>query len=104
MTFALSALRVTAERRLPGYLEHALKLGTPMGGDQYAFTSEAMTELAKYRKPMGLGDAVKGVIHAGVNMLPVSEERKTAIKGCAPCAERAARLNKLIPHIGLTQV
>jgi hypothetical protein len=103
MIFALSTLRSTAERRLPGYLEAALSLGTPVGQDRYEFTSEQMAALAKYRKPFGLGDIVKSAIHAGVNALPLAEATKSKIKGCSACAKRAARLNAVIPNIGLKQ-
>ena len=103
MTFTLAALRATAERRLPGYLDEALLIGKPLGSDRYEFTSEQMAVLAKYRKPMGLGDAVKTAIHAAIDMAPLSQDTKTKVKGCGACAKRAARLNEMIPNIGIKQ-
>ena len=99
MIFTGSALRAAAQNRLPGYLEAALSMGTPLGNDQYDFTPDQMAQLAKYRKPIGLGDAVKAVIHAGLDMLPMPETTRTKVKGCAGCAKRAARLNAMMPNI-----
>lgn len=99
MIFTLAALRETAERRLPGYLEEATRIGTPLDGDHYELTSEQIASLAKYRKPIGFGDAVKATIHAALDIVPMSTSTRSKIKGCSGCAARAARLNAAIPNI-----
>ena len=99
MIFTLSDLRATAERRLPGYLDAVLSIATPLGDDRYELTSEQIASLAKYRRPLGLGDAGKSAIHAVVDVTPLAQEIKTKIKRCGGCAKRAARLNKILPDI-----
>lgn len=46
------------------------------------------------RKQAGLGTKLQSVIHAVVDTLPLSDETKKAIKGCAGCGWRATAINK----------
>lgn len=101
MIISLATLRKIAEHRLPGYLDAAITLGRPLGNDTYEFTPEQVVELMRYRKPVGLGDAVKAAIHATLDVLPLPQKTVTRLKGCSKCAERAARLNRMLPDINL---
>lgn len=101
MIFTLSTLKEAAKSRAPGYLEAVLAIAKPLDNNRYELTNEQIASLSEYRKPFGLGDATKTVIHAGIDMLPLSAVTKTKIKGCKKCVERAASLNRVIPNIRL---
>lgn len=99
MIFTLSSLKETAERRLPGYLKEALSIGRSLDNDRYEFTSAQMSALMKYRKPIGIGDVVKSIIHTAVDISPLTPATKDRIKQCTQCAKRAAALNAMLPNI-----
>ena len=48
---------------------------------------------------LGLGDAVKVVIHAGLNITPMPAPVRAAIQGGSGCRRRQAYLNKLAPNL-----
>lgn len=104
MIFSLSSLEFASKYRLPGYLDAVFSMAIPLGNNQFELTTKQVAYLAKYRIPIdtpptGLGDAVKSVIHAGLDLLPISDSTKTRIKSCSKCAQRAATLNKMIPNV-----
>lgn len=51
------------------------------------------------RSPLGLGTMVQKIIHAGLNITPMPEATRTAIKGCSSCRKRRNALNRMAQNI-----
>lgn len=49
--------------------------------------------------PMGLGTMVQKVIHAGLDITPMPNATRTAIKQCGGCARRRDYLNQLASNV-----
>lgn len=48
---------------------------------------------------MGLGDAVKAVIHNGLEVAPLTEAAKDRIRKCSKCEKRRVWLNEMVPSL-----
>lgn len=106
MTYKLSnilkRIKSTSDKDYGYLLSHSRKISE----DIYEISDTDFNNLINNQKieeesPLGLGDAVKNIIHAGLDILPISNQLKVNIKGCSKCAERAAKLNKLVPQINI---
>jgi dihydroorotase len=53
-----------------------------------------ITRAERMARKQGLGTKIQSAIHAGVDALPLSDETKAAVKGCAGCGRRATAINK----------
>jgi len=58
-----------------------------------------MNKIGGIRSPLGLGTMVQKIIHAGLNITPMPEAARTAIKGCSSCRKRKNALNRMAQNI-----
>lgn len=56
----------------------------------------AIITRSERKRRIGLGTVLQKVIHAGVDMAPISEAMKKRIKGCRSCGRRARALDRRI--------
>lgn len=98
----LKRIKSTSDKDYQYLLSHSRKISE----DTYEISETDYANLINNQKTeeessLGLGDAVKNIIHAGLDILPISSQLKVDIKSCSKCAERAAKLNKLVPQINI---
>lgn len=66
----------------------------------FKFTRTAESPpVAPTSKTLGAGGLAKTVIHMGLDVIPMPEKMREAIKNCGGCAQRAAAMDRAIPDI-----